>query len=162
MENHQIQFILKSMLGLSLAAIICLSSILPSASCSPIQNQQGSSEAFKQIHSNTNAFQPIASAQFQQQPQAFAGNTSEQKAQPSQEQIYKTYNPSFVTNFQQLTKSGAEIVNIRPTRRTILSTLMAPFVSMREQAMNMLGASLQGCNSGTQSMWCRFWGMFLK
>jgi len=67
-----------------------------------------------------------------------------------------------MNGYQQLTKNGAEILRVRPSRRTIFTTLRQPFIMMREQAMTMLSSTLQGCGGGTISLWCRFWGMFIQ
>lgn len=137
--EYQVQTLLKAMVGLLL--------ILSTVMSSPIQIQ--TSSGFQPILSSSNNNKDYKSNNFAG-PSRGPGETAS-----------KT-NPNFVMNFQQLTRNGAEIVNVRPSRRTILSTLMAPFMSMREGAMNMLSASLQGCQNGNASMWCRFWSMFMN
>lgn len=143
MEHCQVQALLKAILGLLL-----LNLSIVHVNSSPIQIEQASFQGFQPIVS-TSSFQ-------QQQPniphRGLNREATSSKAKPD----------NFVMNFQQLTRNGAEIVNVRPSRRTIFSTLMSPLISMREQAMSMLSTSLQGCQSGNSSMWCRFWGMFFN
>jgi len=157
------QYLVKAMMGVVFALMMMLT--FSSVTASPIQTSftQQSAQAQPQPSPSENGFQPI----FTGSQQKKVSREYDAGLHPARSE-YAAKGPTpntgtFLTNnYQQLTQGGAEIVNMRPSRRTILSTLMAPIMSMREQAMNMLSASLQGCQSGNQSMWCRFWGMFLN
>jgi hypothetical protein len=158
MDNCQLQFLLKCMLGafFTLHIVSVNSSPILSHDETPAEASSSIANLQYKFNNRESTFQPMVQNQNQQHRQPF---TVPQQGQ--QEDIYKTYNPNFVTNFQQLTPNGAEILNIRPSRRTIMSTLMAPLISMREQAMNMLGATFQGCGSpGSSSLFCRILRMF--
>jgi len=154
MDARQLQYMVKAMMGVVFALLMITFS---SVTASPIQTSH-TQAAQPQPSPSENGFKPMFTGS---QPKVSREYDAGLPARS--EYAAKGPNTGFLTNnYQQLTQSGAEIVNIRPSRRTILSTLMAPIMNMREQAMNMLSASLQGCQGGNQSMWCRFWGMFLN
>jgi len=155
MDARQMQYLIKAMMGVVFALMMLTT--FSAVTASPIQTsftQQAQPQP--QPNPSENGFQPMFTKKVSREYDAGLPARSE----------YAAKGPStggFLTNnYQQLTQGGAEIVNIRPSRRTILSTLMQPIMTMREQAMNMLSASLQGCQGGNQTMWCRFWGMFLN
>jgi len=162
MDNNQLQFLVKCMLGICVAVQV-ITATMGSPILSQNQNENSPAESSFQPAFAPNP-QYIADNNRNTQNvrrQAFSAVAPQGNSGNSNTDAYKTYHPSYIANYQQLTPGGMELVNIRPSRRTIMSTLLAPLISMREQAMTMLSATMQGCSNGTgTSLLCRLLRMF--
>lgn len=105
---------------------------------------------------------PVATSSNGQVYQQYQQRQDSYQQDPAYQQYYDQQQDQSVQYQQQSFTSPVETSNNKSKRRSILSSIMAPFISMRDQGMQMLQASLSGCSPNSFSIWCSFWRMFIR
>lgn len=143
---------------LTLACFVLSLCAVRNAECRAVQDQQRQYSGELSGAAGVPAVnQPEVLQQYQPQPYYQQGGSS-----PSVNYQYYDQQPQQSAQYQSFSNEIQGSSKNKPNRRSILSSIMAPFYTMRDQTMNMLQATLQGCDPNVFSMWCRFWAMFIR